>query len=39
MTDRHRVCTKVKKTLKQIVELHHQGQVVTLKGNLEVENV
>jgi len=30
MTDRHRVYTKVKKTLKQIMKLDHQGQVVTL---------
>jgi hypothetical protein len=30
MTDRHRVYTKVKKTLKQMLKLNHQGQVVTL---------
>src|SRR5512139_3260192 len=30
MTDRHRVYTKVKKTLKQMMKLDHQGQVVTL---------
>ena len=30
MTDRHRVYTKVKKTLKQLMKLDHQGQVVTL---------
>jgi len=30
MTDRHRVYTKVKKTLKQNMKLDHQGQVVTL---------
>lgn len=30
MTDRHRVYTKVKKTLKQMLKLDHQGQVVTL---------
>lgn len=30
MTDRHRVYTKVKKTLKHIMKLDHQGQVVTL---------
>ena len=30
MTDRHRVYTKVKKTLKRMMKLNHQGQVVTL---------
>jgi hypothetical protein len=30
MTDRHRVYTKVKKTLKQMMKLDHQGQVATL---------
>jgi hypothetical protein len=30
MTDRYRVYTKVKKTLKQMMKLDHQGQVVTL---------
>ncbi len=30
MTDRYRVYTKVKKTLKQMLKLDHQGQVVTL---------
>ena len=30
MTDRHRVYTKVKKTLKRMMKLDHQGQVVTL---------
>jgi len=30
MTDRDKVYTKVKKTLKQILKLDHQGQVVTL---------
>ena len=30
MTDRHRVYTKVKKTLKHMMKLDHQGQVVTL---------
>lgn len=30
MTDRHRVYTKVKKTLKHMLKLDHQGQVVTL---------
>jgi hypothetical protein len=30
MTDRHRVYTKVQKTLKQMMKLDHQGQVVTL---------
>jgi hypothetical protein len=30
MTDRHRVYTKVKKTLKNMMKLDHQGQVVTL---------
>jgi hypothetical protein len=30
MTDRHRVYTKVKKTIKQMLKLDHQGQVVTL---------
>jgi hypothetical protein len=30
MTDRHRVYTKVKKTLKQMLKLEHPGQVVTL---------
>lgn len=30
MTDRHRVYTKVKKTLKRMMKLSHQGQVVTL---------
>lgn len=30
MTDRHRVYTKVKKTLKRMMKLGHQGQVVTL---------
>lgn len=30
MTDRYKVYTKVKKTLKQFVSLHHPGHVVTL---------
>lgn len=30
MTDRHRVYTKVKKILKQMLKMEHQGQVVTL---------
>jgi hypothetical protein len=30
MTDRYRVYTKVKKTLKQMLKMDHQGQVVTL---------
>ena len=30
MTDRYRVYTKVKKMLKQMMKLNHQGQVVTL---------
>ena len=30
MTDRYRVYTKVKKMLKQVMKLNHQGQVVTL---------
>jgi Transposase DDE domain len=30
MTDRYRVYTKVKKMLKQMLKLNHQGQVVTL---------
>ena len=30
MTDRHRVYTKVKKTLKQMMKLDHQGQVAPL---------
>jgi hypothetical protein len=30
MTDRYRVYTKVKKTLKQMLKLDHQGQLVTL---------
>jgi len=30
MTDRHRVYTKVKKTLKHMMKMEHQGQVVTL---------
>jgi hypothetical protein len=30
MTDRHRVYTKVKKTLKQMLKLDHQGQVARL---------
>ena len=30
MTDRHKVYTKVLKTLKQMMELYHQGHVVTL---------
>lgn len=30
MTDRDKVYTKVKKTIKQMVKLEHQGQVVTL---------
>ena len=30
MTDRHRVYTKGKKTLKRMMKLSHQGQVVTL---------
>jgi len=30
MTDRHRVYTKVKRMLKQMMKLDHQGQVVTL---------
>jgi len=30
MTDRYRVYTKVKKMLKQMMKLEHQGQVITL---------
>ena len=30
MTDRYRVYTKVKKTLKGMMKLDHQGQLVTL---------
>jgi hypothetical protein len=30
MTDRDKVYTKVKKTIKQMLKLDHQGQVVTL---------
>ena len=30
MTDRYKVYTKVLKTLKQMVKLHHSGRVVTL---------
>ncbi|MCZ7552543.1 MAG: hypothetical protein M5U05_11135 [Anaerolineales bacterium] len=30
MTDRYKVYTKVLKTLKQMVKLHHPGHVVTL---------
>lgn len=30
MTDRHKVYTKVKRTLKHMMKLEHQGQVVTL---------
>ena len=30
MTDRDKVYTKVKKTIKQMMKLDHQGQVVTL---------
>ena len=30
MTDRHKVYTKVVKTLKQMMEMSHQGHLVTL---------